>query len=163
MAGRATGRRRLGINNFQQRVAETIGLSNAGYPSSASNHALQDYHKQMTLLEEENKRRLLMTPQDKAVDDVARRGTENVSLESGHAPQDYQTQLMSLEEQKKEWLLMPQQEAVDDAATKSTENPSLEDDYALQDYQMQMILLEEQNKKRRLKARQEQDLFAFQL
>ena len=112
--------------------AETMGSSNAGYPSSASNSALQDYQMQVMLLEQQNKKRLLKARQEKVVDDAAKKDIENRFSEGGYASQNYQTQMILLEEQNRRRLLMTTQEkAVDDGVSKSTENPFLEGGHAL--------------------------------
>ena len=94
-----------------RRVAKTVGSADAEYPSSVGNHALQDYQMQMMLLEQQNKKRLLMARQEREAV-----SPENVCSEGGRALQgrltlqDYQTQLMSLDQQNKKRLLMARQE-----------------------------------------------------
>jgi len=62
---------------------------------AAGNHTLQDHQMQLMLLEQQNKRRLLMARQE-----------QDVLATGNHALQDYQMQLMLLEQQNKKRLLM---------------------------------------------------------
>ncbi|PON27670.1 hypothetical protein TGAM01_v203437 [Trichoderma gamsii] len=95
-----------------------------------SNFALKNYEMQLMLLEQQNKKRLLMPRQDHGDD-------SNFSLKK------YQMQLMLLEQQNKKRLLMPRQDHGDDS------------NFSLKKYQMQLMLLEQQNKKRLLMPRQD--------
>ncbi|KAJ4352532.1 uncharacterized protein N0V89_007881 [Didymosphaeria variabile] len=107
---------------------------------SSGNHAPQDYQMQLMLLDQQNKKRLLMAKQE-------RDGNDSHTPDQGqHEPQDYQMQLMLLEQQNKKRLLMARPEQ--DGNKSNT---------ILQGQQMHLMILEQQNKKRLLMARQEQD------
>ena len=60
-----------------------LGSSRAGNPSSEGNHALQDYQMQMMLLEQQNKRRLLMAHREQ--DTVPGAGGYGESVDDGNA------------------------------------------------------------------------------
>ncbi|KAG7001978.1 hypothetical protein G7Y79_00030g065110 [Physcia stellaris] len=71
--------------------------------SPLGNHALQDYQIQLMLLEQQNKKRLLLARQAESTPSMAQRQPGN------HALQDYQMQLMLLEQANKKRLLSAMQ------------------------------------------------------
>ena len=77
---------------------------------SPGNHALQDYQMQLMLLEQQNKKRLLLARQAELVaKQVQSTPSMAQSPPGNHALQDYQVQLMLLEQQNKKRLLLARQ------------------------------------------------------
>tara|TARA_R110002003_G_scaffold124_3_gene11199 strand:- start:26276 stop:29233 length:2958 start_codon:yes stop_codon:yes gene_type:complete len=87
--------------------------------SQQGNHALQDYNMQLMLLEQQNRKRLLL----------ARQEQDNMMGNQGnHALQDYNMQLMLLEQQNRKRLLLARQEqdnmtSVQDEGHKDAQKP----------------------------------------
>ena len=111
-------------------------------PIPSSHEAVTDYQKQISLLEEQNKKRLVMA------------GGSN------HALQDYQMQRMLLEQQDKKRRMMAMQERM------ATDQQS---PYSRAEYQAHLLELEQQSRRRLEMARAEQlacekeDAFGHQL
>ena len=102
-------------------------------PSQPSSLSLQDRQMQLLLLEQQNKKRLLMArqKQDAAMKGQTRPSAGGVSAQQTGMPQkipaqipDYQMQLMLIEQQNKKRLLMARQEQ--DAAMEGQTRPSAE-------------------------------------
>ncbi|OQO14026.1 hypothetical protein B0A48_00901 [Cryoendolithus antarcticus] len=165
---------------MQHMLGNTGGVSNGSSGASAAstekapeptqtqpNHKLQDYQMQMMLLEQQNKKRLLMARQ--AQDETSSPGAmhngspavDNMSLPMSSAPggnhalQDYQIQLMLLEEQNKKRRAAAGLEP----ATSSVSPP--DGNIALQNYQEQLMFLASKDKNPAfLVSRAEQDAIA---
>jgi hypothetical protein len=73
-----------------------------GAPQAPINHALQDYQMQLMLLEQQNKKRLMMARQEQDV-------LPEPSSQALSPLQDYQMQLILLEQQNKKRLMMARQ------------------------------------------------------
>lgn len=119
------------------------------YPGPSHQPPLLDYQTQITLLDDQNKRRLAMTRQEQQAGRQQllgknRSNLANTALQMNmhsdeHAQQGHQRKLMLLEEQNKKRLMMARQERRDKG-----------------DYQEQLMLLEQQNRKRLMMAQKEQ-------
>lgn len=105
------------------------------------NHAAQDYQMQLMILEQQNKRRLLM----------ARTEQDNASSSAVRSIQDFtgtgQNHILCAAQSAPPLAWYHQPVTAGASATPHNQNP------ARQDYQMQLMLLEQQNKKRLLQAR----------
>ena len=66
------------------RVSETMGPPGAGYPSSANNHALDDYQLQLALLKQQNQKRLSMKRQKQRSIPRDEEETSPYSLSNAH-------------------------------------------------------------------------------
>jgi hypothetical protein len=77
--------------------------------ATGSNHALPDYQMQLMLLEQQNKKRLMMARQELDMENVGAPGPVQATG-SNHALLDYQLQLMLLEQQNKKRLMIARQE-----------------------------------------------------
>ena len=98
-----------------------LGKFPYGPPPSAKSHALRDSEMQLMLLEQQNKKRLLMARQEQASFQSASGMSSSSrpdadphkktsSLAKTHELPDYHSQLMLLEQQNKQRLLMARQE-----------------------------------------------------
>ncbi|KAJ8060189.1 hypothetical protein OCU04_010533 [Sclerotinia nivalis] len=148
-----SGQNSRDASNTQGRNINTqIGNRNA-LTSPSQLPSLLDYQAQLTLLDDQNKRRLEMARQEQQAGRQQSLGSYPSNLANTapqmnirsdeHAQQYYQKQLMLLEEQNKERLMMAQQDQGD--------------------YQMQLMLLEGQNKERLMMAQQDQGDYQMQL
>lgn len=77
----------FGSSNVTSNVASSnsalSGSSSAGNPSSEGNHALQDYQMQMTLLEQQNKKRMRMARQEQdMISGAGRYGADDGNAET---------------------------------------------------------------------------------
>ncbi len=165
------------MQNFHERAA----------PLGNINHALQDYQMQMMLLEQQNKKRLMMARH--APTAIAAQGPPSVSQGYRHkdsaqlARENNRAALRRMSHHDK-----PVEGTVPDQAAPSwerhegmfgqeavTENGSIDENgfppndgelhefqpprrHAIEDYNMQLMLLEQQNKKRLMMARHEQEI-----
>ncbi|TAQ88832.1 hypothetical protein B7494_g2824 [Chlorociboria aeruginascens] len=102
-------------------------------PSGYDHPVMQDYERQLHILEQQNKKRLMVARREQEHNDLP---PLNPSTDNNHLPNDYQMQLLQLEQQNKKRLMMARQDN-------------------LQDYQILLLQLEHQNKKRLIMARQE--------
>ena len=134
--------------------------------SFTSNYSLQDYQIELMLLEQHNKKRLIMARQEQEAQASSRRSRSGsssmLSSPSSHTLQDHKMQLMLLEQQKKRPTSKAEAEEVQtsfqrdpDVAPSSTSPSRCNHAGALQDLQMQLILLERQNRRRLILARGE--------
>ena len=92
-------------NSFDQVISSSTTGQNyteTVAPPVTQNHALQDYQMQLMLLEQQNKKRLLMAPREQQ--------NQAAPVTRNHALEGYQMQLMLLEQQNKKRLLMAQRE-----------------------------------------------------
>jgi hypothetical protein len=87
-------------------------------PQAPINHALQDYQMQLMLLEQQNKKRLMMARQEQDV-------LLEPSSQALSPLQDYQMQLMLLEQQNKKRLMMARQEQ--EETSQQSQGPSILD------------------------------------
>ena len=131
---------------------------NAG--TNNGNHALQDYQMQLMLLEQQNKKRLLMARQ---YQDSMTSSPPSTNIQPD-VPNDYQMQLRLLEQQNAKRLLGTRQYQdlmahPLDAGNNAGNNA--QPDAPKEDRQMQLRLLEQQNKRRLLGTQQEQDSMTY--
>lgn len=118
-----------------------------GLDDTSLNHQMKPYQDQpdltqmqlmqLTLLEQQNRRRLMM----------ARK--EQEQTQETYSLQDYRTQLMQLEQQDQAHLRKVRE-------GKQSSEPEVKM-HSLQDYQIQLMLLEKKNKLRLIIARMEHD------
>ncbi|KAM0689173.1 hypothetical protein Q7P36_011250 [Cladosporium allicinum] len=123
---------------------------NAG--TNNGNHALQDYQMQLMLLEQQNKKRLLMARQ---YQDSMTCSPPSTNMQPD-VPNDYQMQLRLLEQQNAKRLLGTRQYQ-DLMAHPLDAGNNTQPGVPKEDRQMQLRLLEQQNKRRLLGTQQEQD------
>jgi len=140
--------------------------------TSPQNHALEDYQMELTLCEQQNKKRnMSCAPPDwkKLKQEEFRDRQPQPQFDyggypaAGHRLQDYQMQLILLEQQNKKRLMVPRQsqDAMPPGQSISQQTdpenhgypPGAPKDQA--QYQMQLMLLEAQNKKRLTMSRQD--------
>jgi hypothetical protein len=145
-------------------------------------HALEDYERQLLLLEQQNRKRFQMArqEQEKPISPFPNSGKlfspvnppihSNVSAGKNSALEDYERQLMLLEQQNRKRLLMARQEQEKPTPPRSNSNESFKSRYssshpsisagtnpALGKYERSLLLLEQQNKERLLRERQEKE------
>jgi hypothetical protein len=108
-------KRRYGIKDEEHPEDNAGGPDESG-PGSGSN-ALRDYEKQVMLLEQQNKKRLLMAQQEQAnwssrpdVPPVSEAAQASHGNSGNHALRDYEMQSMQLEQQNEKRLRMARQE-----------------------------------------------------
>lgn len=112
----------------------------------ANNPALQDYQRQLILLEEQNRKRREFRGSSTA-GGQAPSSFSNAPVGEEHSPQWYEEALKRLEEQGRERLRRAREEHSAPGSNQQT----------LQSYQAELMRLEEQNKERLMEARQEEE------